>query len=728
MHRRAWIASLAGGLLLASMAPPVAAVDPIPGRPIPDEPPVTQLKDLVSASLVADLDRDGTREVVAIATLDELRGFAAVQAWWVEDDGSVVASNQVRLRRSATFDDRVAIGNGIRIDEDGMTGVRLGEPAHLLTVRRDGREVVLATGIGDNPELTQACCLTIWEVTSARRGDIGLQLVAELHSWADELVVADLDADGTDELLLEEPNLDPDASPGPGATVLLAWDGSTYEITRSVILGDGWFLDAGDSDGVAGDDILAMEWRPEEERVRLVRLSMRGGVIVREDDPDQGFEAQSGRVLSLPAGPTIMASDGAFMSLVRWERDSALELESTPNRNVVPLAVLGSGANTLVVGGTAFAELSALHVYRAADGGWITFGADLRASLLAAAVNGVTAPPTATWTYEGPIRGGVPGAAEAFAFSGMIAVPTPGGPDGVRVEPMALLPGRSITGTAGPGGAWAVLSHTPPADVQQSPRVTTVGSLRESGALDLAATASILEPESADGALEPTFLGVAPDPEGPDRLMVGREAVDAEIQAPPGSLVWWSARRPGGIDTLLVGADGTARLRLLEPAGDEVEDGKSVVRRIWLVTPAGHFYSGSWIIRVFRAPPNLGIDEVGPLLDLAPVLAGRTLAGSSVTVNGQPVTLSADGSFSVAVDVGILPTEIRVVVTDPVGNQTERLITRVWPLDYRQLPWVPIVVFILLTVAGLLYVYEPDSRPRRRSPQDEEATFEEIGG
>jgi hypothetical protein len=67
-------------------------------------------------------------------------------------------------------------------------------------------------------------------------------------------------------------------------------------------------------------------------------------------------------------------------------------------------------------------------------------------------------------------------------------------------------------------------------------------------------------------------------------------------------------------------------------------------------------------------------------------------------------------------------------VTDPVGNQTERLITRVWPLDYRQLPWVPIVVFILLTVAGLLYVYEPDSRPRRRSPQDEEATFEEIGG
>ena len=97
MHRRALTASLAAGLLAAVLAPPVAAVDPIPGRPIPDEPPVTQLKDLVSASLVADLDADGAREVVAIATLDELRGFAAVQAWWVEDDGTVVASNQVRL-------------------------------------------------------------------------------------------------------------------------------------------------------------------------------------------------------------------------------------------------------------------------------------------------------------------------------------------------------------------------------------------------------------------------------------------------------------------------------------------------------------------------------------------------------------------------------------------------------------------------------------------------------
>jgi cbb3-type cytochrome oxidase subunit 3 len=55
-------------------------------------------------------------------------------------------------------------------------------------------------------------------------------------------------------------------------------------------------------------------------------------------------------------------------------------------------------------------------------------------------------------------------------------------------------------------------------------------------------------------------------------------------------------------------------------------------------------------------------------------------------------------------------------------------VTRVWPLDYRQLPWAPIAVFVLFTVAGLLYVYEPDARTRRRTAQDEESTFEEIGG
>jgi hypothetical protein len=291
---------------------------------------------------------------------------------------------------------------------------------------------------------------------------------------------------------------------------------------------------------------------------------------------------------------------------------------------------------------------------------------------------------------------------------------------------MALLPGRAIAGTAGPEGGWTALSLAQPIMFGRSPAVVAVGLLGNAAPLELAATASVLEPESEGGALEPTMTGVAPDPDRPGELIVGRQAVDVEIDAPPGSQVGWSAS--DRVEVTTVGADGVARIRLIEAAGDHVEEGRTTVRRVWLVTPTGHTYSASWAIRVYRQPPSLGIQDEAPLLDFAPVIEGQTLPGSTVTVNGDPAPVQADGTFSEPVSVGIVPTEIRIVVTDPVGNQTQRLVTRVWPLDYRQLPWVPITVFALFTVAGLLYVYEPEARSRRRLPQDEESTFEEIGG
>lgn len=726
MRRRVLTAGFVVGLLMTAIAQPAAALDPIPGRPIPDEPPVTQLTDLASASLVLDLDADGTREVVAVAALDEVRGFAAVQAWWVDADGSVEPSNQVRLRRSATFDDRVAIGNGIRIDEDGMTGVRLGEPAHLFAVRRDGLEVALATGLGDNPELTRACCLTIWEVTTAGPGEIGLDLVAELHSWASQAIVADLNADGTDEILLFEPD-----SPEPGAhtTVLLSWDGSAYRATRSDVLSEleGLVLaDAGESDGVLGDDVLLVDYGTDGEG-RLSRLTMRNGALALEASQVTfaGGSVSSARVLSLPEGPVIMTADGSFLELLRWTRDAPIEsILAQPSRDGTPLAVFGSGADTHVLVGPSFSDVSGLQVFSATTGQWITVGADTRAGVLAGAGQGQVP----TWTYTGLIPGGFPGAPEAFVFSGMrfepAATPTLG--ETFSVEPMALLPGRRIAGTAGPGAAWTALSGAQSAAFGQSARIALVANLGEAAPLELAATASILEPEVEGGALEPRMLGVAPDPERPDQLIVGSQAVDFEIEAPPGSRVWWSA--PGTFEESTVGADGVARVRLLESAGDEVEEGDRLARRVWIVTPAGHTYQGSWVIRVYRQPPSLGIDDEAPFLDFAPVVEGETLPGSTMTVNGEPATVAADGTFSVPVDIGIVPTEVRIVVTDPVGNRTERLISWVWPLDYRQLPWVGITVFVLFTVAGLLYVYEPEVRPRRRTPQDEEATFEEIGG
>lgn len=732
-------AILGSALLLVALATPALGVDPIPGTPLPDEPPVAPLAERVTTALVHDLDGDGIREVVAITADRELPGYASVQAWWVAADGSDVASNQVRLRRSATFDDRVAIGNGIRIDDEGMTGVRISEAGHLFTVRRDGREVVLALGMGRNSELTSGpCCVTLWEVSSAGPGEITLDLAAETYETGLELVVADLDADGTDELVISE-----------GADVahqadlaILEWDGDAYAVTRATLPFAGDCcpipLHAGDTDGIPGDDVhfldpvgttedgpfaLPVGW--------LIRMTERGGTVAFERAViGEQFGPIGARSMRYEGRASLLTTDGESVVLWSWGRDeTSLAIHSRPHRGGRLVAVLGAETDqpTALVGtGSAPVSLTAFDLATLA---WSTFGADSRAGVFATFAREAG---LSTETPVGIVPGGIPGDPEAFVFGGMLVRPM----GGIDVEAIAVLPGRSIVGVAGPQGAWMgtlparpggpteILSAT---GVQATPDPEVVAILadRTPGTLELVATASVLEPETNFGILEPSLAGVAPDPNRSSSLIVGTEAVDAIIEGPPGTRIWWSGDGEG---TTTIAADGRARIRLLEPASAAADEGSVETPRMWLVTPAGHAYHGVWQIRVYRQPPDIGMDDVVPIIDFAPAISGRTLPGSTLTLNGQPAEVEDDGSFTVPVLVGIVPTEIRVAVTDPVGNRTERVITRVWPLDYRQLPWAPIAVFLTITVGFALFMREADARPGRRQTPEDEATFEEIGG
>ncbi len=118
-----------------------------------------------------------------------------------------------------------------------------------------------------------------------------------------------------------------------------------------------------------------------------------------------------------------------------------------------------------------------------------------------------------------------------------------------------------------------------------------------------------------------------------------------------------------------------------------------------------------------------------PFFDVAPLVSGQTIPGSTVTVNGRPGEVDSDGFFSVPVDVGVLPTEVRVMVADQIGNRTERVVTRVWPLDYRQLPWIPITVALTVVAGLVLFLRTPGTGPSGDNRTlDEDSTFEEIGG
>jgi hypothetical protein len=731
MPRRLILALVAGALLTVAVAVPAGAVEPIAGVPIPDEPPAIELAEVATGALAFDLDGDGVNELLGVVADDAAQGLLAVQAWWVADDGSVERSNQVRARRSASVDEILAGRGRLGIDRDDMIAVRVDEPARLVVVRRDGRDVVLLATMGTETDQDVQCCFTVWELTMAERGQIDLRLVADPQRIGVEFVPVDVDGDGTDELLVTEGPL----TDGGGDLLdvsLLRWtgerfarDGFTIPLVASCCAA---ILDVGETDGQPGEEVLLTGPSPDLA-TGLHRVSSRDGVP-HVERAEIG-EVAAARAVDLPSGPAIVVADG-FSSLYTWSWSSDQEPERLAFRTTggAPVAVFGSGDESRVFVSPSVPPGSVLALPSDLGGGvgpTTTFGRDTRAGSFSAAFGGDTDfdPPP----FFGVLPDGAPGAPNAYAFAGSWVAPDPDPEVVATATRMALLPGLEPLGRVGNDGEWmALLSNFGPVEFFGFPIVRPQLDMlrsREIGRLALVATASVFEPEADLGRLFPTWTGVAPDPGRPFNFIVGNDPVDAEIHAPPGTLVRWKTRGGGGVAEAL--PNGLVRIRLLEAAGTSAPDGSGTTASIALLTPAGHAYSGTWRISVYRQPPDLGIRDDPALIDFSPTLSGQTIPGSTLTVNGKQAPVAEDGSFAIPVDVGVLPTELRVVVVDPVGNRTERVVSRVWPFDYRKLPFVPIAVLLTIAAGAVLFLRKPDAGPRRRTP-DDGSTFEEIGG
>ena len=114
------------------------------------------------------------------------------------------------------------------------------------------------------------------------------------------------------------------------------------------------------------------------------------------------------------------------------------------------------------------------------------------------------------------------------------------------------------------------------------------------------------------------------------------------------------------------------------------------------------------------------------MIDFSPTLTGETLPGSELTVNGVPATVAETDRSPFLSRWGSCPPSCGSwsrtrSATGPSGW------SRVWPLDYRQLPFVPIVVLVTVAAGVVLFLRRPDAGPNRRTP-DDGSTFEEIGG
>lgn len=746
MVRRLLTTGMAVSLLLAGTVRPAFGIDPIPGTPIPPESRTRLLTESATAALPFDLDGDSVRELVVVTAAADAARFAAVQAFWVDANGNVTASSRINLRRSAS--------GRVESDEGGMTRVMAREPARLLTVLRDGSPVALAAVTGLGVGSTSTCCLTVWEVQPDRGEGIALELMAESDEVGFQMAAADLDADGTDELIV----LDTSTTAEDGIRLgVFSWDGSRYVRTTAEYTGAGCcstILDVGDSDGRPGDDIL-LSYSGQEFDGGLIRLTLRAGTVAFESQAvSSGFGPPTVvRVFQQASGPAIVTSDGFQYVLSTWGRDQPIEALGGDSRFGSPLAVVGSGARAWLLLGTwpEPQNVTAVSFDEEPGADFMTFGADLRASALASVAN--AAGGFSGGTFAGLVPGGLPGGTAGFVFGGHVVVPAADPDLPLARQSIATLPGLAPAGSVGPDAAWMAIgsieSLAPPGPPGLPPdffgalpppnvRTPDLTAANVPGPISIAAVADVLESEVDNGVLNPTFFGLAPEPGQSRNLVVGSEAAEVEIAGPQGTVIRWATRRnsvggpivgPGGGGEVSIGPGGVARIRLLDPMDPGLSDGGIAVASVWLVTPAGHAYRGTWLIRVDREPPSLTIEQGVPLLDFAPRVTGRTLPGTVVTVNGVPGAVDPDGTFSVPVNVGLLPTEVRIVVADALGNQTQQVVSRSWPLDYRQLPWIPVAVVLTGLVGFFLFMRGAiGTAPRRPTSPDEDSPFEEIGG
>jgi hypothetical protein len=235
-----------------------------------------------------------------------------------------------------------------------------------------------------------------------------------------------------------------------------------------------------------------------------------------------------------------------------------------------------------------------------------------------------------------------------------------------------------------------------------SPAVTT-----------LASSAQVFTAELGAGVMAPGLEGAIEERgAAPGSILSRSGGFTIRISAPPGStgyVVPFGRQYPARVTR-----SATFDSRLVELAVDPppgaADPGAEL--RTFVVTPAGHGYLALWRVKAYDKPPLLTAAAPFAPLSFDVPIDGRASPGCSVLVDGAPVAVAADGRWSVRVYAGLLPRSVQVVARDGLGNSAATTLSVVAVLDYRQLPWVPIIVLVVVATALLLYVRAPRTRPR----------------
>ena len=704
--------------LVAGLAAPgpMRAAAPLEAVPLPDEPGAHEMDGLAFGAVVADLDGDGTRELVRLTSEAGAGGRLGIDAWHIGPNGTAKAIGSQRLRRGASVDEVI---DGFRqIDRDQMLPVGIDEPARFIIWHEGTRQRLLVATIGTT-DLPVACCLTIWAVGIGRDGGLSLTLLANTQDNATSVRAVDLDGDGTDELFV---TLQPAAaSPNQVPVRALRWESGRFRQLRGQFIAPpGWeaFV-PGETDGRPGAEVLISADRVDNgPGALLYRVWLAGVQIQVESEPvsDRGQLA----AISTPDGPRLM--------LVPPETGSILELEWAPGalvRRVAEVAVSGRLLGVLGRGVQARVLVAAERdVLASLDVGGTALLAPFVTTMSAAALRFAGQ----LSAYAGPLPGGLPGGAPAFVFGGQmitaVAGVASGGPP--AVEPMASLPGIVPIGVLGAGGAWMALLPIPSYDAARDGGPLAPRTLIPAAPITLAPTPQVLSPERDDGALHAGLPDIATARDGTS-LLSGSDSIEIGIAAPVGSRVTVDAGLPPSL------RPPRARLTLRSQRGsvalpatkDEIAAGRLRLSVV-VVTPAGHGYGEVRSIELRLRPPPLEVAAAAWPFSFDVPVSGVTAPDARVTVDGRQVSVGDAGRFTADVGGGLLPREVRVEAIDPVGNATQQIVSIVAPADYRRLPWIPIVVGLTLVAGAFLLLRVPRARAQVHQQPGDDARLEEI--
>jgi hypothetical protein len=657
-------------------------------------------------AFAVDLDGDGDREIVRITEEDgtdhELDAWRHDGAGW-----STLGSTPVPLVDPGPED-----RPGSRVDAFA-----------LLTWQTDGRERILVlSAISDQSDpFASTCCLELSEVGLTSDGRTETRFLQDVGGGAQYLQAADVDGDGSDDLILHDARIGDTPVDESASMTVLRWSGTRFEpiFART----DPIFLQGvmvGETDGLAGDDLI---FGPSTDG-RLHRLGWADGVLTEDVTPVDLGGPDGGWILGIAGGAIVLALVNA-VSVLRWNRDeSATEVSRTTPLLNPSFTVLGDGPDAVLMNNDIFAFDTGLPptttVYdlalRPLGEVASTPGTEAFWELVTGRLTGGSGNvQRSLYPYSGPLHGGLDGR-DAYVASGVLI--QPGGPNGFETRPMSSLIGVQPIGVAGPDDEWVVLGDTFGA-MPGTAYLPWGGVPFGWGRLAIVPVDQLLRP---DGEVEIASIALRNAVEtGRDgdatTLLADGEGFQATVSAMPGTTVL--VVNGSRIEEHDVGEEPVVveirprRSVSDEPLNEEFE------AMLLVVGPDGRGSTERWTGTFVRESPELSVSAATDGLSLSATLDGRASPGSSVTANGLAVETDAGGRFAISVDAPIWPSQIIVAARDPLGNEVTELVEVVGVVDYRGLPWAAIMVVATLTVGGVLYVRTPRRRPTASVPGDD---------